>query len=170
MVHGTAYSWARLIVFAGFYVLLFGAFGAVTIYTAVGTWGTYGGALVAPYAGVVATAAILSAPYVRRIVRFERRADGRWYYRLPWIVPVLTLGLFVARFVAEFAVFGLAATTSFVLPTSVPSDVLLVLVGIDLTFGISVGLLIGRAIGVYRAFGDLPSPPDVTPSPPLPSG
>lgn len=170
MVLGTAYSLARLVVFAGFYVVLFSAFGALTIYTAIGTWGTLGAALVAPYAGIVVAAAILAAPYVRRIVRFERRADGRWYYRLPWAVPLLTLVLFVARFAAEIAVLGLAATTSLVLPTSLPAGVLLVLVGIDLTFGVSVGLLIGRAIGVHRAFGALPTAPEPMPSPPLPSG
>lgn len=170
MVRGTAYSWTRLVFFAGLYVLLFTVFGALTIVAAIGSWGTYGGGLLVPYAGIVVVSATVAAPYVQRIVRFERRTDGRWYYRLPWVVPALTLGLFVTRFVAEIVVFGFAATTVSTHPTALAPGVLLVLVGIDLLFGISVGLLIGRAIGVRRAFRQLPSLSEAPSTPPLPSG
>ena len=170
LVRGTRYSLPRLITFAGLYALLFGALGALTIYAAVGTWGPIGGTLSVPYAAVVLGAALLAAPYVQRIVRFERREGGAWYYRLPGIVPVLTLGLFLLRFVAEIAVFGIQAVSSPVLPSTLPENVLGVLVGIDLLFGVSVGLLLARAIGVSRAFRALPPAPEATTAPPLPSG
>lgn len=170
IVRGTVYSLGRLVVFAGFYVLLFAAFGALTIYAAIGSWGDLGYGLLVVYAVVPIGSALAAAPYVERIVRFERRGDGNWYYRLPWMIPVLTLGLFVTRFLAEIAVFGLAATTSFVLPSRLPPGVLTVLVGIDLLFGVSVGLLLGRAIGVHRAFRALPSASTAEAPPPLPSG
>ncbi len=169
MVRGMRYSAARLFVYSGLYVLLFVLFAFITIYAATSAWGMYAESLVVPYGAVVAAAAVLSTPFVRRIVRFERREDGREYYRLPWVVPVLSLVLFVVRFTVELFIFGLASTTSFFLPTSLPTVLLLVLIVIDLLFGVSVGLLLGRAVGVRSAHEELASAPAEPPrSPPLP--
>ncbi len=161
MVTGTRYSIGRLFGFTAFYVFLFGVLAFSTLYGAVASWGLDAIWLVLPY--VVAGALVVAEPYVRRIVRFERRDHGSWYYRLPLLVPVLYLGLFVLRFGAEILLFGVSAATSFLLPTSLPTGLLVTLVAIDLLFGVSVGLLLGRAIGVYRAFGKLSAVPENTP-------
>jgi len=172
-LQGTRFSAGRLFGFAGFYVLLFALLAAATLYAAVTNWGTAAYALFAPYVAVPAAAAYLAAPYVRRVVRFELRSDGQWYYRLSWHVPVLYLSLFVARIVAEVAVLGLSAVlVTFPPPAPSSAGAVEILIGVDLLFGLSLGLLVGRGIGVYRAHRDLssssgaPSPP----SPPLPSG
>jgi hypothetical protein len=169
MIQGTRYSPGRLFGFAGFYVLLFAGLAFTTLFAAVSAWGLYGELLVIPYAAVPAAAGVVAAPYVRRIVRFERRDDGRWYYRLPWLVPILYLSLFIFRFSLEIVLFGVAFTSSFLLPTSVPTGWLLLLMGVDLLFGISLGVLLGRSVGVYRAFQDLPQEPGSSEAPPLPS-
>jgi len=173
-LQGARFSVGRLFVFAGIYVLLFVAFAVTTLFAAVVAWGTTAFLLVVPYAGVPAVAAFLAAPYVRRIVRFERRGDGEWYYRLSWHIPILYLVLFTARIVAEVAVFGLAGV-EFTIPPPAPPSVgaLEILVGVDLMFAVSLGLLVGRGVGVVLAHRDLPkdaAPPTPPPSPPLPSG
>ncbi len=167
-VTGARFSPARLFVFGGFYLLLFVAFGFSTIYGAVGAWGPGALALVAPYAAVVAAAGWFATGYVRRIVRFEQR-NGAWYYRLPYIVPIVSLLLFVIRFGVEILVFGFASTSSFLLPGPLSGSLLAVLISVDLLFGGSVGLLLGRAVGVYRAHRELATVPPGEPSPPLPS-
>lgn len=172
-LRGARYSASRLFGFAGLYILLFVALAAATLYAAVTSWGEEAYLLLVPYGAVPVVGAYLAAPYVRRIVRFELRADGQWYYRLSWHVPVLYLSLFVGRIVAEIAVFGLSAVLITFPPPAPPSSAaVFILVGVDLLFGLSLGLLVGRGIGVFRAYRDLPSrsgaPPP--PSPPLPSG
>jgi hypothetical protein len=174
MIQGAQYSAPRLFAFAGIYILLFAALAFGTLYAAAATWGASAYALVALYVAIPVAAATIAAPYVARIVRFEQRGNGVWYYRLSWHVPVLYLVLFIARIVAEIVIFGLnEILVSFPPPTPSTVTALVVLIVVDLLFGVSLGLLIGRGLGVLRAHRDLlaragvPPPP---PSPPLPSG
>ncbi len=81
---------------------------------------------------------------------------------------MLYLVLFVLRFALELAIFGFSVVTSFFLPTSIPVGLLLVLVGVDLLFGFSTGLLIGRTVGVYRGHADFVKAASVTPLPSTP--
>jgi hypothetical protein len=167
-IQGARYSVERLAVFAGFYVLLFAALAAGTLHAALAAWGTPAYLLIVPYAVVPAVSALVAAPYIERVVRFELRPDGIWYYRLSWHIPVLYLVLFVARIAAEVAVFGGSAVLVTFPPPSPPSvAALYLLVGVDLLFGVSLGLLIGRGLGVYRAHRALPPTPGTAP-PPLP--
>jgi len=154
MIRGARYRPSRLFTFTGFYVLLFIALAFPTLYAAYSVWGWDAVILVGPYVALPAIAGWIAVPYVRRIVRFEEQAPGDWYYKLPWLVPVLYLTLFIVRFALEIVVFGLAFATSFFLPTSIPTGLLFLLIGVDLTFGVSLGLLVGRSIGVYLAFED----------------
>lgn len=167
-VTGARYSARRLFGFAGFYILLFAALAFGTLYAAVATWGSDALLLLALYLAIPVVAALLASPYVKRVVRFEQREDGTWYYRLSWHVPVLYLVLFVARIGAEVAVFGLSTLLITFPPPTPPSVASLeVLLGVDLLFGVSLGLLIGRGLGVYWAF---PATEEEPPrSPPLPS-
>jgi hypothetical protein len=168
---GARYSSGRLFGFAGFYVLIFAIFGFGTIYAAIATWGSVAYALLVPYALVPIGVAFLATPFVERIVHFERRDDGQLYYQLPWHVPVLYLVLFIARIGAEIAVYG---SSAFNVPPPAPPTVLdlVILVVVDLLFATSLGLLVGRGLGVYRAHAKLPATegaPPSPPSPPLPS-
>jgi hypothetical protein len=167
-IQGTPYSTGRLFGFGGFTALLFVLLAFGTIYAAVAFWGSVAYGLVAAYVAVPALAAAVAAPYVQRVVRFEPREDGSWYYRLSWHIPVLYLTLFVVRIVAEVAIFGLSAVLAYPPPTPPSAATLAVLIGVDLLFGVSFGLLVGRGIGVYRAHRALPSSaPASSPSPPL---
>ncbi len=169
-LRGTVYSAGRLFVAAGLYVLLFAVLGGGTLYTAVGTWGTSALLLAPFYLGVPLLAAAVTAPYIRRIVKFETRADGRRYYRLSWHVPVLYLVLFAVRLAAEAAVFGPSGLTAF--PPPAPPSILglYLLVAVDLLFGVSLGLLLGRGAGVYLAHRELPALPSAAAAAqPLPS-
>lgn len=171
MVQGTPYSPARLFGFAAFYILLFVAFAFTTLYSAVSYWGSDTYLLLALYVAVPVAAGVLARPYVRRIVQFEDRGDGQLYYRLPWHVPALYLTLFVSRIVAEFVVFGIAGLVfAFPLPTPPSAGALVILVVVDLLFGFSLGLLLGRGVGVYEAHRELPVGERPPASPPLPSG
>lgn len=153
----TRYSPGRLFGFTAFYAFFFGLLGASTVATAFVTLGTPALALLAPYVAVPVVAAVVAAPYVRRIVRFDRRPGGVTHYRLPAVVPTLSLALFVVRLVVGLALLGGPVTATFP-PPAVGADVLVVLVAIDLLFGVSVGLLAGRAGGVRAAYRALPPP------------
>jgi hypothetical protein len=155
MIQGAPYSEVRLFAFGIFAVVLFGAFAATTLYVAIGVWGMLAWALLVPYVLVILASAGVTAPHVRKVVRFERREGGQLYYRLPWLIPVLYLVLFVARLGVEIALFGIAALVTFSLPTSLPIDLLVVLIGFDLLYGASLGLLFGRGIGIRSAHQDL---------------
>jgi hypothetical protein len=170
-LQGARYSVGRLFAFAGIYVVIFGLFAYGTLYAAAAVWGPVAYGLIAAYVAVPGVAAVLSAPYVEKIVRFEFRAYGGWYYRLPWLVPVLYLILFVTRFGAELVIYGASGLATFPPPAPPTTAALEVLVGVDLLFGVSLGLLVGRGFGVYRAYQHLPlHPSEVPASPPLSSG
>jgi hypothetical protein len=157
LVQGTPYSEPRLFAFGIFALIFFAAFAATTLYVAIGVWGSIAWALLGPYVLVVVAAAWLTAPRVRKVVRFERREGGRLYYRLPWVIPVLYLVLFVARLGIEVVLFGISSLFTFTLPTSLPIVLLATLIGFDLLYGASLGLLFGRGIGIRRAHHDLGS-------------
>jgi hypothetical protein len=173
-VQGVPFSAGRQFAFAVVYVLLFVYLAFGTLYAAALVWGVDSYGLVALYVIVPAIAAGLVAPYVQRIVRFERREGGQWYYRLSWHVPALYLALFLVRITGEIVVFGPSAILITFPPPAPPSTAaLVVLVVVDLLFGFSLGLLVGRGIGVYRAHRNLPADgmrPQAPPGPPLPGG
>ncbi len=156
LAQGAQYGPTRIFAYGGFSMFLFAFFAATTIYVAWGTWGPIGLALLAPYAAIVVGAALVAEPIVRRRVKFETRAGGAVYYRLPLIIPVLTLVLFVVRVAVEIWMFGLAAFASFAIPTSLSVGSLAILIAFDLVYGVSIGLLVGRGLGVRRAFLDRP--------------
>jgi hypothetical protein len=170
-LRGARFSVGRLFAFAGLYVLLFAFLAFGTLYAAVGTWGSDAYLLLALYVAVPVAAAYVAAPYIRRVVHFERQADGGWTYRLSWHVPVLYLVLFLVRIAAEIAIFGLSGVLVSYPPPAPPSVMALeILVGVDLLFGLSLGLLVGRGLGVYRGYRDLPGSASGPPaSPPLAS-
>jgi hypothetical protein len=149
---GTPYSTTRVFGYGAFSTLVFVVFGASTIYVAVGTWGWTALALIAPYALVVLGAAWVARPRVQALVKFERRSDGQLYYRLPIVIPVVTLVLFVVRASVEVLLFGLNALVTFTLPTSVSVGTLVILIAVDLVYGSSIGLLYGRGLGVRAAY------------------
>lgn len=151
-LYGTRYTAGRMFAFLGYAVVFFALFAGTTIYAAIGTWGDLAWTLPAPYLAVPGVVAALTVPHVRRVVRFEDRADGQTYFRLPWVVPVLYLVLFTLRLAIEVVLFGFAAILAPTLPTSLPPAVLVVVIGFDLLYAVSVGLLFGRAVGVGRAY------------------
>jgi hypothetical protein len=170
LAQGTPYSPTRVFGYGAFTMLIFGVFAATTIYVALGVWGDLALALVAPYLGVIVAATLIAEPRVRARVRFERRGDQRLYYRLPIVIPVLTLALFVIRLSVEVLLFGLNAAVTFSFPTSVPLSTLLVLIGVDLLYAISVGLLLGRGLAVRAAYaaGPAKDAPLAPSGPPVP--
>ncbi|HTT34256.1 MAG TPA: hypothetical protein VMH78_00050 [Thermoplasmata archaeon] len=152
LLRGAPYAPSRLFVFAGVATALYAVFAATTIDLAVATWGPIGLALVAPYAAATLATAWITAPHVDAVARFERRGEGRPYYRLPWLVPVTYLVLFIARFAIEIVLFGGVDTTGFGPSGGVATPLLLVIAAFDLLYGASVGLLFGRAFGIRRAY------------------
>lgn len=149
---GTVYSTGRVFGYGAFSTFLFAVLAASTIYVAATVWGSVALALIVPYIGVIFAAAAVVEPHVRRRVTFERRDDGRLYYRLPVLIPVLSLVLFVVRVGVDIGLFGLATLTTFTVPASVSSLDLAILIGADLVYGTSIGLLYGRGLGVRSAY------------------
>ena len=173
-IQGAPFSAGRLFGFAAVYVLLFGVLAAGTLFAAMDSWGSAAYGLLVPYGAIPIGAAVFAAPYVQRIVRFEHREDGQWYYRLSWHIPVLYLVLFLTRVAAEIVAFGPSTLIVSFPPPVPPSLVMLyVLIAVDLLFGVSLGLLLGRGIGVYRAHREVLAGEETSrtsPPPPLPSG
>ncbi len=156
---GTPYSGARVFGYGAFQTFLFLFFGASTIYVAYGTWGPIGLSLIAPYALVVIGAALVAEPRVRRRVQFETREGGQVYYRLPIVIPLITLVLFAVRLSVEIALFGLAAVFTFTFPTTLPLGALALLIVVDLLYGASVGILYGRGFAIRAAYRQRATPP-----------
>ena len=154
LAQGAPYSPWRVFAYGGFSAVLFVFFAASTIYVALGTWGLVAYALLAPYLGVVVGSAALAEPRIRRLVSFEERGDGRTYFRLPLVVPILTVVLFLVRAAVEIWQFGLNALASFSLPTSSSVAALEILIAFDLLYGVSIGLLVGRGLAVRAAFSE----------------
>jgi hypothetical protein len=157
MVRGTTVSAARLAGFAVFYVVFFvialaGSLSTVPLY-----W--YG-----VDAAAVVLAALVAIPYVERVVRIERRPDGLWYYRLGLALPLVYLALFAVRLAVDAFVLDV---NPFGPPTAVSLSPFAtdVLIAVDVLFGVSTGLLVGRSIGVYRAYRRA-----AMGAPPLPAG
>ncbi len=149
---GTRYSATRLFAFAALALVLFGLLAATTLSLAVARWGATAWALVGADAAAALVAAALVIPYARRSARFEQRADGALYYRLPWLIPAVYLGLFVVRFGAEGYLTGFASLGSIPTGSSVSKEAVEGLIALDLLYGGSLGLLFGRGIGVVQAF------------------
>jgi hypothetical protein len=149
---GTPYSEGRIFTYGAFSALVFVVLAGPTVYVAYGSWGIAGLGLIGAYAAAVVVSALVAEPRVRRLVRFEERADGRVYFRLPILIPVLTLVLFVVRVAVGVAVFGLASLFTLSFPTTLPIGQLLILIGVDLLYGASIGLLFGRGFAVRRAY------------------
>jgi len=88
------------------------------------------------------------------------------------VVPVLYLVLFTLRLAIEVVLFGFSAILAPTLPTSLPTGVLVVVIGFDLLYAVSVGLLFGRAVGVRQAYeersGHRSVPTAPAPGEPLP--
>ena len=167
-ISGAAYSPARLFAFVGFAALFFALFAGSTIYAALGTWGSVAWLLLAPYLLVPAVVVGVTIPHVRAAVRFERRDNGQTYFRLPWLVPVLYLVLFTSRLAIEIVLFGLSSLFSPSFPSSLPTGTLLVTIAFDLLYAVSVGLLLGRGVGVRQAFERSAAPATPPPAnPPL---
>jgi hypothetical protein len=145
LVVGTPYSPERLAIFAGFYILLYvfaiySTFSALPIYSTVLD------------VGLLAAAAVISIPYVERIVVLELRTNGLWYYRLPLLIPVLYLVLLVARLSVDIAVLGVNPFAFTIgAPLSLTPIQSIVLTVVDALFSVSTGILVGRSVAVYRA-------------------
>jgi hypothetical protein len=153
LAQGSAkYGPTRIFAYGIFSMALFVYFAASTIYLANSVWGLVSLGLVVPYLAIVIAAAWMVHPVVQRRVTFDTKADGSVYYRLPVIIPVLSLVFFVVRLSVEVAMFGLASVTSFALPSSVSNLALAILIVFDVLFGASIGLLIGRGLGVRSAY------------------
>jgi hypothetical protein len=149
---GARYGPTRIFAYGAFSMFLFAYLAGSTIYLAWAVWGPLALALLAPYLAIIAAAAWAFRPVVERHVKFETRADGAVYYRLPVILPVLTLVFFLARVGAEIALFGVGFIATLAIPAGVTSLSLAILIALDLLFGTSIGMLIGRGLGVRGAY------------------
>jgi hypothetical protein len=152
LAQGAPYSPVRVFAYGGFSAVLLVFFAASTIYVAVAEWGVAAYALLVPYVGVVVGSALIAEPRIRRLVKFDELAGGQTYYRLPLVVPVLTLVLFVFRASVEIGLFGFSALASLTFPTSLSPGALEILIAFDLLYGASIGLLVGRGLAVRAAF------------------
>ncbi|MGI0053858.1 MAG: hypothetical protein ACRECR_06365, partial [Thermoplasmata archaeon] len=160
MQAGSRVSSGRLFAFTGLYVALF----ALTIGTTVALLPLYG--TVADLI-VLAVSAALVLPHTRGAVRFDRRPDGYWYYRVGSAIIVSYVVLLLVRWGVEF---GLLGIDPLVYPPPISSLTAFqvgLLEVVDLLFAVSTGLLLGRNLGVYLAF--LRRPPEPASPGPLPS-
>jgi hypothetical protein len=158
-ISGTPVSGTRLALYSVFVGVLF-ALAIVTGYSIV-PWYLY------PALGAAVVAAFFVAePYVRSRVVVEERGAGRWVYRLSPIVPLVYVLLFVVRLLLDLFVLNLDPLVSSFGPVTVSAGAAAVLVVIDVLFALSTGLVLGRNVGVYRAYAArLRGPPASAPLP-----
>ena len=144
MLIGTPYNPTRLFSFAGVYVALF----VLLLAQEYSLLPWYSLPLDAV---ILVVGAVLSLPHIRRAVRIERRADGRWVYRLGPLVPAVYITLFLVRLVINAVVLNqsfASPPTAVALSPSAQATLAIV----DVLFAFSTGLLVARSIAVYQAF------------------
>lgn len=143
MATGTRVRFGLLFVMAG-------------LYGALWAWSVWEAYLALPLVATVADLGLLAVgvglalPYIRRVVHFEQRADGMWYYRLGVAIPLIYIVLLVARLAVGVAYLGPGAVDLAPVPVhglGAPAEVALALVNALLS--VSTGLLLGRATGIY---------------------
>jgi len=101
---------------------------------------------------ILIATALGSAPVAQRMTLFTREPSGSWSYRISFSMAVLFVAAFVVRLALAVVLFP--ASFEFGSPPGgfppVQQQVLLAL--IDAIFSVSVGLLVGRSVGIYRGW------------------
>jgi hypothetical protein len=139
---GTPLSTGRLLGYAVMYPVLFALIIGSESFPIVPYW-----SIVADVAAA-AVGAALALDYVGRRVTIYQEG-GRWRFRLGLLVPVVYVVMFVGRLLLELAIgINPYAPTS----TALPAGTLAILEVVDVLYGFSTGLAIGRNLGVYRAW------------------
>lgn len=161
LVNGVTYSEGRIMTSVVLYALLF-AVTLLEVYLLL-PWFT----LVADV-GIVAFGALVFVGHAERTVVFEQKRKGVWVYRLPVLVSLIYVVLWIARLGIDLVYFPQVLEFSAV--TSVPStDAVVALALVDGLFALSTGMLFGRSWGVIRAHAKLPKDaPVAAASPSLP--
>ncbi|MGI0054929.1 MAG: hypothetical protein ACREB9_03315 [Thermoplasmata archaeon] len=142
---GARISEVRFVIYSAFVVAIFG----LTILT---------GALVLPIWEIPVDLAVLAAfvgvgaIYVGRRVRIVEQAPGEWVYLLGPLVPILYLALFLTRLSLDFIVLNVSPFTFTLTSSGLTPFAAATLAIVDLLFAVSTGLVVGRTIGVYRAY------------------
>lgn len=154
MMSGAPVSLARLAAFPAFYVLFY-ALGLLTIAAVAGGRGIESLLGLGADLALVVAGVALGYLWTRAHVQLYRPPGATaWYYRLGPALPVLYVVLFFVRTGLEIGVVG---QTPFVFPTAAQIDALstlawLTLLTVDAIWGWTTGLLLGRSVGVYRAW------------------
>lgn len=161
MSQGVPYSGARLVILPVLLLVLW----AVTELESVLLTPWAVPYLIAADAALVVVSSVLFAGTARRLASVYRGPAGVLSYRIGFSVTVVFLVIFLARLVLAAVLFP--ASLSFAAPSGYAApDQQIVLAVIDAMFSVSIGLLLGRAIGVYRKVQDVgsPEPPAAPPA------
>jgi|SRR5579871_620731 len=159
MAVGTPYQEGRLIGMAIVYLLIFGLTVAVDLLI-LPLWSF------AADAAIIVVGALVATQHVGRTVSFHPAPQGGWNYRLGLLLPAIYLTLFAVRVFVEFVVLNQDPFNPPAVAPVLTTPELLELGTVTALFALSCGLLVGRSVGVIRAFGRLPKGPPA-PSAPL---
>ncbi len=145
-ITGTPVSFAAIVGMSVVYVLIFA-------YAALNSLRTLADLLLVPFVIVAAVAAVIAARYVEQVVRFEQRSDGRWYFRLGLFLPMLYIAILVSRLVENLILLRIDPF-QVQLPPALPLGSLAarIVFTSNVLFAAGTGFLVGRNLGVHRAF------------------
>ncbi|MCI4368603.1 MAG: hypothetical protein L3K09_03465 [Thermoplasmata archaeon] len=100
--------------------------------------------------GVLIGSAVAFTPIAERMTSVERDTSGGGSYRIGFSITALFLAAFLLRLILEVALFP-AALEFGAPPGGYPPEGQQVAIGLVYAlFSVSVGLLVGRSLGVYR--------------------
>jgi hypothetical protein len=157
LTRGAAYGPGKVFAFGVLALLLLIGYAGTTVGLAGEVWGGVAWVLVVPYGAVAVATAAVVVPYAHSRVRFEIEPGGKVLYRIPAFLSVTYIALFLVRLGLEVVLVGLPSLDALAMIGRLTPGSLGLLVGLDLVYCGSVGLLWGRALGVLRAYREFAS-------------
>lgn len=162
-ITGTPVSVAALLGMSVIYVAIF-------LYAALNSLQTLINLLLLPFLVISVACGVVAARYVERSVRFEVRPDGRWYFRLGLLTPLLYIGILLIRLAENLYLLRIDPLTVQP-PPNAPIDSLIVRIVFtsNALLAAGTGFLVGRNYGVRRAYLRERERKSAAPAQPLPA-
>jgi hypothetical protein len=154
MSQGVPYSVFRLVAVPVLLLILWAATEAAS--TLLTRWALpY---LIAADTAILVVTAVAFAGVAQQVTHVSADVQGNWNYRVPFAITGLFLAAYVARLVLTVALFPQSLVFG-ALPSGYPPESQqVVLAVVDGIFSISVGLLVGRSVGIYRKLRSVRTP------------
>jgi hypothetical protein len=154
MSQGVPYSVLRLVAVPVLLLILWAATEAAS--TLLTPWALpY---LITADTAILAVTSVAFTGVAQRVTHVRADVQGNWNYRIPFSITGLFLAAYIVRLVLTVVLYPQSLNFG-ALPSGYPPETQqVVLAVVDAIFSISVGLLVGRSVGIYRKLRSVRTP------------